>query len=131
MPKSEQRPPVLTLLSVTLRLVCPACLLGPLFRQRYEFHDSCVECGQNLVGTDGAQYGGPMVLGYTLGGLAGVFTILLAFLIQGPSTWAVWVGLAVTILTVLLTFRHCKAAWTWLLYRTGQLPEDGSRTPGS
>lgn len=131
MRQSENRPSMQSLPRVTLQHVCPACLRGPLFRNRYELHESCVECGQNLVGTDGAQYGGPMVLGYTLGGAAGVSTILLLFLLMGPSTWAVWAGLAITIVTVLLTFRHCKAAWTWLLYHTGQLPGHGSRTPAS
>ena len=118
----EHKWPATTLLTVTVRLVCPACLHGPLFRKRYELHENCVECGQNLVGKDGAQYGGPMVLGYTLGGAAGLLTILALFVLRGPSAWAVWVGLSVTIATVFLTFRNCKAAWTWLLYRTGQLP---------
>jgi uncharacterized protein (DUF983 family) len=119
---SEHQPPAPKLSTVTLRLVCPACLRGPLFRTRYELHEHCIECGQDLVGKDGAQYGGPMVLGYTLGGSAGLLTILLLFFLRGPSAWAVWAGLAVTMATVFLTFRNCKAAWTWLLYRTRQLP---------
>jgi uncharacterized protein (DUF983 family) len=125
----EHQWPATTLLTVTLRLVCPACLRGPLFRKRYELHENCVACGQDLVGKDGAQYGGPMVLGYTLGGAAGLLTTLVLLLLLGPSAWAVWAGLFVTIATVFLTFRNCKAAWTWLLYRTGQLPESGSNSP--
>lgn len=127
---SELRASVPDLLRVILRRVCPACMQGPLFRKGYELHECCTLCGQNLVGTDGAQYGGPMVLGYTLGGAAGIATALPLFLTFGPSAWAVWVAVFVTIATVLLTFRQCKAAWTWLLYRTDQLPEprvrDGS-----
>lgn len=124
---SKHRPAARTLLRVTLRLVCPACLQGSLFRKRYELYESCLECGQDLVGTDGAQYGGPMVLGYTLGGAAGIATALPLFHFLGPSEWAVWGALAVTIATIFLTFRQCKAAWTWLLYYTGQLPGSQAR----
>ena len=118
------------LFRVSLRHVCPACLRGDLFRRRYELNERCSECGQDLVGTHGAQYGGPMVLGYALGGAAGITVALPLFLIPATTAWAVPCGLLATIVTVLLTFGHGKAAWTWLLFHTGQLREPGNR-PGS
>jgi uncharacterized protein (DUF983 family) len=100
---------------------------GALFARGYELHPDCPECGQDLQGRDGAQYGGPMVLGYTFGGIAGVVTVLLVILVGGSPSAALWAGLVVTTVTIFLTWRHCKAAWTWLLFRTGQL--DGGTEP--
>ncbi len=122
---SEQKTDLQELLQVSLSLVCPACLRGRLFRSGYELNERCTECGQNLIGTDGAQYGGPMVLGYTIGGAAGLLVAVLLFLRPGTAAWALPAGLIVTCVTVILTFRNCKAAWTWLLFRTGQLPGTG------
>ena len=113
------------LLRVSIRHVCPCCLEGPLFARGYEMNASCPVCGLDLIGRDGAQYGGPMVLGYTLGGTAGLLTVLIVLLIRGSFSVALWSGLAVTVATIFLTWRHCKAAWTWLLYRTGQLERQG------
>ena len=62
-----------------------------------------------------------MVLGYTLGGTAGIVAVLLVVLLGGSYDVALWVGLGVTVATIFLTWRHCRAAWTWLLFRTGQL----------
>ncbi|MGW8283711.1 MAG: DUF983 domain-containing protein [Gemmatimonadota bacterium] len=119
---SEQKTVFRGLLQVSLSLVCPACLRGRLFRSGYELNERCAACGQNLVGTDGAQYGGPMVLGYAIGGTAGLLVAVLLFLLPGTAAFALPAGLFVTVVTVILTFRNCKAAWTWLLFRTDQLP---------
>ncbi len=108
-------------LRVSIRHVCPSCLEGPLFARGYELNVSCQVCGLDLIGRDGAQYGGPMVLGYTLGGTAGLLTVLSVILLRGSAPAALWSGLAATVATIFLTWRHCKAAWTWLLFRTGQL----------
>jgi len=98
-------------------------------------HDRCPACGQDLAGVDGAQYGGPIVLGYTVAGLSGLATIGLLWWRLGYATWQLWVAIGVTCVAVFLTFRHCKAAWTWLLWVTGQLGDDvggasGRREPG-
>lgn len=122
---SEQKTAFQELRQVSLNLVCPACLGGRLFRSGYELNERCPACGQNLIGSDGAQYGGPMVLGYAIGGAAGVTVAFLLFLVPGTEGWALPAGLVFTFATVILTFRNCKAAWTWLLFRTGQLPGAG------
>lgn len=98
-------------------------------------HDRCPACGQDLLGVDGAQYGGPIVLGYTVAGVSGLGTIGLLWGILGYATWQLWAAIAVTCVAVFLTFRHCKASWTWLLWATGQLGDDvgggsGRRDPG-
>lgn len=110
---------------------CPACALGPLFRSGYEMHARCPACDQDLVGVDGAQYGGPIVLGYTVAGVSGLGTIGLLWWRLGYATWQLWTAVAVTCVAVFLTFRHCKAAWTWLLWATGQLGDDAGGAGGA
>jgi uncharacterized protein (DUF983 family) len=121
----------------TFRHRCPACGTGPLFEGRYRLFERCPDCGQDLVGADGAQYGGPIVLGYTVAGISGLGTIALLWWRLGYASWQLWAAIAVTCLAVFLTFRHCKGAWTWLLWATGQLGDDaggrsgrGERGPG-
>jgi hypothetical protein len=70
-----------------------------------------------------------MVFGYTLGGIAGIAAVLVVMLAGGSATVALWMGLGLTVTTIILTWRHCKAAWTWLLFRTGQL--DGGASPAN
>lgn len=109
---------------------CPACGSGPLFRSRYAMHDRCPACGQDLVGVNGAQYGGPIVLGYTVAGVSGLGTIGLLWWRLGYETWQLWASIGVTCVVVFLTFRHCKAAWTWLLWITSQLGDDAGGASG-
>ena len=73
------------------------------------------------MGRDGAHYGGPMALGYGIGGLSGIAVFMALFLRFGFEDWVVWASVAAVVLSILITFRHCKAWWTWGLYRTGQL----------
>ncbi len=117
-------------LRTALRHRCPACASGPLFRSRYGMFERCPACGLDLVGVDGAQYGGPIVLGYTVAGISGLATVGLLWWLLGYATWQLWAAIAVTCLAVFLTFRHCKASWTWLLWATGQLGSDGDGAPG-
>jgi len=84
-------------------------------------HDTCAECGLNLVGEDGAHYGGAVSLSYGAGGVAALATLLLWLQIGQLPGWTVWVVLAVAVITVIGSFRYSKAFWTWLLYRSGEL----------
>lgn len=62
-----------------------------------------------------------MALGYGIGGLTGIGAFVLLFSRYGFQTWVVWVSVSAVVASILLTFRHCKAWWTWGLYRTGQI----------
>ena len=117
-------PDMRSFLRVTFGHVCPACLAGSLFETGFEMFERCPACGQDLVGSDGAQYGGPMVFGYTLGGAGGVLVVLLFLAVGVQTELALAVGLVVAVATIALTWRHGKAAWTWLLFHTGQLGDD-------
>lgn len=108
---------------------CPACGRGPLFARGFRLHARCPSCDQELEGSDGAQYGGPIVLGYTVGGLAGLVAYLLLWLRFGDRNGILVAAGFVTVAAVLLSFRSCKAFWTWLLFVTGQLdPVGGPRS---
>lgn len=109
------------MLRTTFRHTCPACGEGRLFSSAYRIAPACSACGLDLLGRDGAHYGGPIALGYGIGGVAGIATFMLLLLRFGFQTWVVWVSVATVVLSILLTFRHCKAWWTWGLYRTGQI----------
>lgn len=105
----------------TLRGVCPSCGQGSIFRGVYELRSRCGECQLDLKGQDGAQFGGPMALGYGIGGLSGLAVFALLFGRFGFQTWVVWASVSVVVAAILLTFRHCKAWWTWWLFATGEL----------
>lgn len=109
------------MLRTTFRHTCPACGEGRLFSSAYRIAPTCSSCGLDLLGRDGAHYGGPIALGYGIGGVAGISTFMLLLLSFGFHTWVVWVSVVTVVLSILLTFRHCKAWWTWGLYRTGQI----------
>lgn len=82
----------------------------------------------DLQGRDGAHYGGPIALGYAIGGLAGIAVFALLFGLVGFSTWVVVASMVTVVLSILATFRHCKAWWTWGLFVAGEL--GGSRQRG-
>lgn len=110
----------------TLRHRCPACGEGPLFRRAYALRDRCEACGLDLSGRHGAHYGGPLILGYTIGGTTGLLAFALLAAAFGFASWIAWVSMAAVVGSILVTFRHCKAFWTWWLYETGEL---GAETP--
>ena len=109
------------MLRTTFRHRCPACGEGPLFRGRYALHERCPACGLDLEGEHGAHYGGPIILGYTISGLTGLSVFALLFWRLGPAPWIIWIAALAAIISLLLTYRHIKAHWTWWLYSVGEL----------
>jgi uncharacterized protein (DUF983 family) len=109
------------MLRTTFRHRCPACGVGPLFRGRYALHERCPACGLDLEGEHGAHYGGPIILGYTISGLTGLGVFALLFWRLGPAPWITWIAVLAAIISLLLTYRHIKAHWTWWLYSVGEL----------
>ena len=116
-------------LNTTIRLRCPACREGRLFEQRaLSLREACAECGLNLVGEDGAHYGGAVTLSYGAGGIAALLTLVVWLRFGGFTRATVWVVLFVTLIAVVGSFRHAKAFWTWLLYESGELEPDEADT---
>lgn len=113
-------------LIVTIRQRCPACRVGSLFERRLSMREVCPDCGLNLVGKDGAHYGGPVVISYGVGGIAALLTLAIWLQFGGLGRGTVWVVLGVAIVSVVGSFRYAKAFWTWLLYRSGELGGDST-----
>lgn len=112
-------------LDTTLRLRCPACGQGRLFEhKKLELREACASCGLNLVGEDGAHYGGAVTLSYGVGGIFALLTIGVWLQFGGFTRATLWVVLAMALIGVAGSFRHSKAFWTWLLYETGELGSD-------
>ncbi len=109
------------MLRTTFRHRCPACGEGPLFRGSYALRDRCPACGLDLEGEHGAHYGGPIILGYAVSGLAGLGVFAILVWRHEYEPWITWTSLASAAAALLLTFRHIKAHWTWWLYRVGEL----------
>lgn len=100
---------------------CPQCGEGSIFAGVYAIRSRCPRCQLDLVGQHGAHYGGPIALGYGIGGLAGLGTFALLFSRFGFQPWVVWTSVGAVVAAILLSFRFCKAWWTWWLYRAGEL----------
>lgn len=105
----------------TLRLRCPACADGKLFESALAMYTRCPTCGLDFVGRDGAQYGGAIVLSYAIGGIAGLLALVMVLQFGSLSGAAIWLTLGVAFVAIIGSFRYCKAFWTWLLFRSGEL----------
>jgi len=105
----------------TFRGWCPSCGKASIFRGVYTLRSQCSNCGLDLAGRDGAHFGGPMALGYGIGGLAGLGTFAFLFQRFGFQPWVVWSSVGAVVFAILSTFRNCKAWWTWWLFRVGEL----------
>lgn len=116
------------MLNTTWRGRCPRCGEGALFEGVWTLRLSCRSCGLDLRGRDGAHYGGPIALGYGIGGAVGLATFAALAAAFGFREWVAWVAVAAVVVSILLTFRHCKAWWTWWLYRAGELGGGRSRS---
>jgi len=115
------------MLRTTFRHVCPACGEGRIFASGYRLRRRCEVCHLDLEGRHGAHYGGAIALGYGIGGVAGLVVFAVLFWRWGFTTWVVVASFAAVALAILLTFRHCKAWWTWALWTAGELR--GGRPP--
>lgn len=105
----------------TLRQRCPSCGEGMLFERALTMYESCPNCGLDFVGEDGAQYGGAIVLAYGVGGTCALLVLILLLQFGALSRFAIWVTLGTAFAAIIGSFRYCKAFWTWLLYRSGEL----------
>jgi len=109
-------------LETAVHHLCPHCAAGALFERRYALKDHCEACGLDLVGRHGAHYGGAIILGYGIGALAALACFAGLYWWFGFFPRMGWIVGVVAVLSIVLTFRSCKAVYTWLLYRTGELP---------
>lgn len=108
----------------TLRGLCPRCGEGGVFGGAYVIRERCERCGLGLRGREGAHYGGPIALGYGIGGIAGLLSFSVLFAIFGFRPAVVWGAVGAVVVSILLAFRYCKGWWTWWLFTVGELERD-------
>ena len=108
----------------TIRQLCPRCGEAPLFEGALTMRSHCARCGLDFVGRDGAQYGGAVVLAYGVGGIVALCVLILVLRFGRLSSSTIWLTLASAVVAVLASFRYCKAFWTWVLYRSGELGDN-------
>jgi uncharacterized protein (DUF983 family) len=109
------RPAFFATLARGLRLRCPCCGLGRLFRGFFRMYHDCPVCGLDYFRESG-YYVGAMIINYaTTAFLMLVIYLLVVFLV--PPLWnappetkiPVWMG--ASILVSLALFHHCRAIW--------------------
>jgi len=93
-----------------LRLRCPRCLKGPVFRSFWSLHKECPECGLSFEREPG-YFTGAMYISYGIGILfAGPVSIYL--FLQGVSEPVIFVvALAQLAIVSPLVFRYSRVAW--------------------
>lgn len=105
------RPPYATLMSRGLRLRCPRCGKGKLFRSLYRMHDRCPECGLNFNRGPG-YYLGSIYLNYGITALSMTIMFLIARLTLNVSARTlIWPLFAYCVILPLALFRHCRGLW--------------------
>ena len=113
----------LRILLLSLRLTCPACRRGRMFRDRFQMHVRCPVCGIVFCRDSGEITGGMAInsvatLSIAVGGAT------LAF-IPTIATEALLVGVgAATVLFLIWFYRYSRGLWTGILYLTGAIFED-------
>lgn len=93
-----------------LRLRCPCCLKGKVFRSLWRMHDECPECGVGFEREPGFFYGA-MYFSYGIGlALAAPVSILL--FLKGFSEPIIFlVAIAQLAIVSPLLFRYSRVAW--------------------
>lgn len=97
-------------LAAILRLRCPRCMRGKVFRSLWRMNEECPECQLKFTREPG-YFTGAMYFSYGIGVVLVVPSVVFMFLRQID---AVWIGLAalaqLAVLSPLL-FRYARVAW--------------------
>jgi len=95
----------------SLRLRCPRCGEGPLFRRMYAMHATCSHCGLKYEPTPG-YYLGSSYINYGLTTISLTILYIALHFGAGLTNQELTVPLlAYCVLFPLLTFRHARALW--------------------
>lgn len=114
---------VLRVLYLTLRLRCPACQQGAMFRSMFQMHVRCPVCGVVFERDHGEVTGG-MAINTILMSVLAVVGGVLAVVTTIPTVWLL-VGVAGTmIITGVVCYRYTRALWVGILFLTGAIFED-------
>ena len=96
-----------------LRLRCPRCLKGPLFRGFLTMRTECPVCGLEF-GREEGYYTGAMIVSYALSVpiLGAIFALLYALFAPQWTLITIWfVSLPLFVPFALIIFRYSRAIW--------------------
>lgn len=120
----------LTRVTTALRLRCPRCRNGLLFRGLLQMNAACPTCGLKLEPDDGF-YLGSVYANYAATALtaSGAFLILV-YLCGFNKDVVIWFCTAFTVLFPLWFFRYARSIWLSLMYLVSSSDFDSVDKPG-
>lgn len=105
------RPQIETLIGRALRLRCPKCGVGQLYRNWTRMHERCSHCNLRIQ-RDGGYYLGATYINYGLTALS--MTSMFLFLRLGlniSTQTIIWPLFSFCVVFPILIFRHARALW--------------------
>jgi uncharacterized protein (DUF983 family) len=99
-----------------VRLTCPACRNGPIFRNMTDRHETCPNCGISFEPNEG-DFLGAMTVAYAVTAVLVVFGILTLELLTDLTAYQhliIWGIFSVAFL--ILCYRNLKGLWIGILY---------------
>ncbi len=114
---------ILRILFLSLRLICPACRHGRMFRSLFTMNVRCPVCGV-IFERDAGEVTGGMAINAMLTSTLAVAGAVLAYVTDIPIITLISVLGLVIIGFPLLFYRHARGLWTGILYLTGSMFED-------
>lgn len=120
-------PDARTVLRRALRLRCPACGAGPVFREGFRRAESCASCGRLLDRDEGHWLGGAEVLMVVAFGGGAAVAVPLLLVVDPPAAVLHALG-AAHLLASLALVRPCRALFLAFDYLLD--PSDAPSGPG-
>jgi len=115
------------MLGRALRLRCPRCGRGDLFRSRFAMHERCAVCDLRFEREQG-YFVGAIYVNYALTVLACVAAVLLVDYAFGASIRAeLAVTLPLAVLVPLVLFRYARSLWLGIEYLVTSADEAADR----
>lgn len=106
-----------------IRLICPACQHGRMFRSYFTMNVRCPVCGV-IFERDAGEVTGGIAINTVVTATFAVCGAALAFFTDIPLL-PLLAGLVIaTVLFPLWFYRHARGLWTGVIYLTGSMYED-------
>jgi uncharacterized protein (DUF983 family) len=120
--------PLTTLLGRALRLRCPLCGGGRMFRGLMTMNRECSHCGLRYERASG-YFLGSIYVNYTVTAVIASALYLIPMLVTGrPVTWLIVPSIAICVIFPLFFFRYARSLW---LAGDIYLSPDEYRRPGT
>jgi uncharacterized protein (DUF983 family) len=115
-----------TIWDTGLRLRCPVCEQGALFRSLFSMNKTCPHCSVRFERFQGEEVGGMTI------SIVATTTIFLVgyFIAELRTDWSVWVHLGIwvpfAIIFPIVFYRYSRSLWIVFLYSTNSIYWDSS-----